>query len=155
MRCCFNEARKWHRDGSSHCRPAVGASPLVITAHRKYASVGGIGGSCLQGGCVGVTSLTKEIVQFHIAEMLGRAQKSDAQPREGDHELSNKVDYGIIEFELVLQRSCEQRYWMRHIPSDDTDAGLKRCGRVPCQRIQIEEWGTSTAAARGCRERLF
>ncbi|PWU87046.1 putative kinesin [Trypanosoma cruzi] len=87
--------------------PAVGASPLVITAHRKYASVGGIGGSCLQGGCVGVTSLTKEIVQFHIAEMLGRAQKSDAQPREGDHELSNKVDYGIIEFELVLQRSCE------------------------------------------------
>ncbi|KAF8282717.1 putative kinesin [Trypanosoma cruzi] len=104
--------------------PAVGASPLVITAHRKYASVGGIGGSCLQGGCVGVTSLTKEIVQFRIAEMLGRAQKSDAQPREGDHELGNKVDYGVIEFELVLQRSCEQRYWMRHIPSDDADAGL-------------------------------
>ncbi|ESL10816.1 kinesin [Trypanosoma rangeli SC58] len=102
--------------------PAFGAVPLVVTAHRKYASVAGIGGSCLEGGCIGVTSLTKEITQFCLTDMMHPAQSSEVQPQQGEGWSQQKRDYGTIEFELVSQRSCERRYWIRHIPPDGTNA---------------------------------
>ncbi|RNF15416.1 putative kinesin [Trypanosoma conorhini] len=112
--------------------PAVGAVPLVVTAHRKYTSVAGIGGSCLEGGCIGVTSLSQEVTQFRLADMLHRARSSGVQPQPGDEGwCKQQLDYGVIEFELVSQRACEQRYWLRYLPSDGAEPAASDA--VECQ----------------------
>ena len=48
-------------------------APLLISSHRRYTSVAGIGGSCVEGGVVRVTALVKETMQFPLRRVLDPA----------------------------------------------------------------------------------
>ncbi|CBZ26870.1 putative kinesin [Leishmania mexicana MHOM/GT/2001/U1103] len=45
-------------------------APLLISSHRKYTSVAGIGGSCIEGGAVRVSALVKETMEFPLSHVL-------------------------------------------------------------------------------------
>ncbi|CAG9573476.1 putative kinesin [Leishmania major strain Friedlin] len=45
-------------------------APLLISSHRKYTSVAGIGGSCIEGGTVRVSALVKETMEFPLSHVL-------------------------------------------------------------------------------------
>ncbi|AYU78590.1 kinesin, putative [Leishmania donovani] len=45
-------------------------APLLISSHRKYTSVAGIGGSCIEGGAVRVSALVKEAMEFPLSHVL-------------------------------------------------------------------------------------
>ncbi|KPA78269.1 putative kinesin [Leptomonas pyrrhocoris] len=48
-------------------------APLLISSHRRYTSVAGIGGSCVEGGVVRVSALVKETMQFPLRCVLDPA----------------------------------------------------------------------------------
>ncbi|KPI82810.1 putative kinesin [Leptomonas seymouri] len=45
-------------------------APLLISSHRRYTSVAGIGGSCVEGGWVRVSALVQETMQFPLRRVL-------------------------------------------------------------------------------------
>ncbi|KAG5479442.1 hypothetical protein LSCM1_04705 [Leishmania martiniquensis] len=45
-------------------------APLLISSHRKYTSMAGIGGSCVEGGVVRVSALVKETMEFPLSRAL-------------------------------------------------------------------------------------
>ncbi|KAG5506123.1 hypothetical protein GH5_05806 [Leishmania sp. Ghana 2012 LV757] len=45
-------------------------APLLISSHRKYTSMAGIGGSCVEGGIVRVSALVKETMEFPLSRVL-------------------------------------------------------------------------------------
>jgi hypothetical protein len=45
-------------------------APLLISSHRRYTSVAGIGGSCVEGGVVRVTALVRETMRFPLRSVL-------------------------------------------------------------------------------------
>ncbi|CAJ1024158.1 Microtubule binding/Kinesin motor domain containing protein, putative [Leishmania lindenbergi] len=45
-------------------------APLLISSHRKYTSIAGIGGSCVEGGVVRVTALVKGTMEFPLSRVL-------------------------------------------------------------------------------------
>ncbi|TPP53327.1 Kinesin motor domain family protein [Leishmania donovani] len=45
-------------------------APLLISSHRKYTSMAGIGGSCIEGGAVRVSALVKEAMEFPLSHVL-------------------------------------------------------------------------------------
>lgn len=45
-------------------------TPLLIASHRRYTSVAGIGGSCVEGGVVRVSALVAETMRFPLRRVL-------------------------------------------------------------------------------------
>nr|CCC51052.1 putative kinesin, fragment [Trypanosoma vivax Y486] len=98
------------------------AAPLIVTAHRRYTNVSSVGTSCIEGGKVGITLLTSDVVHFDLSDLVNGAVTGHVGNREAVERLpcsgaSERVR-GVVEFEHVSQRSCEHHYWLRYVPPE-------------------------------------
>nr|CCC93332.1 unnamed protein product [Trypanosoma congolense IL3000] len=98
----------------------LGAVPLIVTAHKRYTNIEGMGASCVEGGKIGITSLVRDIVQFRLSDLLNGSRCG-----EGPGVKSNILDlgsaerlHGVVEFERVFHSTCERHYWMRYVPPE-------------------------------------
>ncbi|ORC89488.1 kinesin [Trypanosoma theileri] len=85
------------------------AVPIVITAHRKYTSIDGIGGSCVEGGKIGVTSLEKNVTRFNLSDLLSKAQKKkNIQQQQQQQQKCQNDDGHALEEQEEEEREREQ-----------------------------------------------
>ncbi|EAN77541.1 kinesin, putative [Trypanosoma brucei brucei TREU927] len=98
---------------ADHC-----AVPLVVTVHRKYKNSTGIGVANVEGSRIGISSLTRNVVQFHLSDLLSGAEGSGqlvARPKIPQLKCL-ETSHGLVEFERMPSNSCERRYWVRYVP---------------------------------------
>ncbi|KAK7194896.1 kinesin [Novymonas esmeraldas] len=94
-------------------------APLLLSSHRQYTSLAGIGGSCIDNGIVRVSALLKERMEFPLRQVLSPlpAEGGDVKaPPPPDGLAAAAADLGSLVVERVAQRSCELRYYVHFSP---------------------------------------
>ncbi|CAD2221014.1 kinesin family member 15 [Angomonas deanei] len=113
-------------------------APLMVSSHRRYKNIAGIGSTCVEDGLVRVTSLVHHSTRFSVADMLRQKREEDkvekelstpnadspvahdpmeanAPQEEEEDMLSKSGAFGYVEVEKVSQRACDQRVWVKFI----------------------------------------
>lgn len=89
-------------------------APLLVLSHRQYTTLAGLGGSCIDGGIVRVTSLVKDTQQFSlraIMEQTARLKERETTPYCGAESIRPPVVMsatGAVGGELDEKQPAEQ-----------------------------------------------
>ncbi|GET88359.1 kinesin, putative [Leishmania tarentolae] len=128
-------------------------APLLISSHRKYTSVAGIGGSCAEGGAVRVSALVRETMMFplsHVLHPLPTMAAGDGlhTTDENDHGIQERPPTNLVSTDASSQ-GCAGADATRRL--DAADSPTTTAGKV----MDLGSLVLERVAQRSCEQRYY